>query len=132
MLSSPSHIRPSSCFFISFSTTAPRTLPVGYQGQGARGTNLTTHLLLFPRLKTYGALPPNPIRLHGVVLRHREYLTSFYLTIPKSGKHLFPNMSHRLVPRSKNGWSCNSTPPIRLHGVVLSEREHRDNFFTFI
>jgi len=26
----------------------------------------------------------------------------------------------RLVPRSKNGWSCAPTPPIRLHGVVLS------------
>jgi len=25
----------------------------------------------------------------------------------------------RLVPRSKDGWSCTSTPPIRLHGVVL-------------
>jgi hypothetical protein len=25
----------------------------------------------------------------------------------------------RLVQRSKNGWSCTSTPPIRLHGVVL-------------
>jgi hypothetical protein len=24
-----------------------------------------------------------------------------------------------LVPRSKNGWSCTSTLPIRLHGVVL-------------
>jgi hypothetical protein len=23
-------------------------------------------------------------------------------------------------PRSKNGWSCTSTPPVRLHGVVLS------------
>jgi hypothetical protein len=26
----------------------------------------------------------------------------------------------RPVQRSKNGWSCTSTPPIRLHGVVLS------------
>jgi hypothetical protein len=26
----------------------------------------------------------------------------------------------RLVPRSKNVWSCISIPPIRLHGVVLS------------
>jgi hypothetical protein len=26
----------------------------------------------------------------------------------------------RLVPRSKNEWSYTSTPPIRLHGVVLS------------
>jgi len=26
----------------------------------------------------------------------------------------------RLVQRSKNGWSCTSTSPIRLHGVVLS------------
>jgi len=25
-----------------------------------------------------------------------------------------------LVPRSKNEWSYTSTPPIRLHGVVLS------------
>jgi hypothetical protein len=25
----------------------------------------------------------------------------------------------RLVPRSKKGWSSTSTPPIRLHGVVL-------------
>jgi hypothetical protein len=25
----------------------------------------------------------------------------------------------RPVPRSKSGWSCTSTPPMRLHGVVL-------------
>jgi hypothetical protein len=31
-----------------------------------------------------------------------------------------------LVPRSKNAWSYTSTPPIRLHGVVLSEAQ--DNF----
>jgi hypothetical protein len=37
-----------------------------------------------------------------------------------------------LVLRSKKGWSCTSTPPIRPHGVVLSSGEHRDNFtFTF-
>jgi len=24
------------------------------------------------------------------------------------------------VPRSNNGWGCTSTPPVRLHGVVLS------------
>jgi hypothetical protein len=37
------------------------------------------------------------------------------------------------VPKSKNGWSCTSTLPIRLHGVVLGWGEHRDNFsFTFI
>jgi hypothetical protein len=31
-------------------------------------------------------------------------------------------MTHHLhlVPRSKNAWSYISTPPIRLHGVVLS------------
>jgi hypothetical protein len=34
----------------------------------------------------------------------------------------------RIVPRSKNEWSYISTPPIRLHGVVLSWEEHRDNF----
>jgi hypothetical protein len=33
-----------------------------------------------------------------------------------------------LVLRSKNAWSCTSTPPIRLRGVVLSEGEHRGNF----
>jgi len=37
-----------------------------------------------------------------------------------------------LVPRSKNAWSYSSTPPIRLHGVVLSKKKHRGNFnFTF-
>jgi len=25
-----------------------------------------------------------------------------------------------LVLRSKNGWSCNSSPPICLHGIMLS------------
>jgi len=29
----------------------------------------------------------------------------------------------RLVPRSKNGWSCTSNPPIRLHGVVRGAQE---------
>jgi hypothetical protein len=28
-----------------------------------------------------------------------------------------------LVPRSKNAWSHTSTPPIRLHGAVLSETQ---------
>jgi hypothetical protein len=28
----------------------------------------------------------------------------------------------------KNAWSCISTPPIRLHGVVLSLEKHRNNF----
>jgi hypothetical protein len=37
-----------------------------------------------------------------------------------------------LVPRSKNAWSCTSTPLVRLHGVVLSLiREHGDSF-TFL
>jgi len=26
-----------------------------------------------------------------------------------------------LVPRSKDAWSYTSTPPIRLHGVILSQ-----------
>jgi hypothetical protein len=26
----------------------------------------------------------------------------------------------RLVPRSRDGWSCTSTPPMRLHDVVLN------------
>jgi hypothetical protein len=34
----------------------------------------------------------------------------------------------RLVPRSESGWSCTLTPPMCLHGVVLSWGEHRDNF----
>jgi len=32
----------------------------------------------------------------------------------REGDHL------HLVPTSKNEWSYTSTPPIRLHGVVLS------------
>jgi hypothetical protein len=39
-----------------------------------------------------------------------------------------------LVPRSKNGWSYNSTPPIRLHGVVLIKNAQRQLYlylFTF-
>jgi hypothetical protein len=35
----------------------------------------------------------------------------------------------RLVQRSKNVWSCTSTPPIRLHGVVL--RGSTGTTFTF-
>jgi hypothetical protein len=31
-----------------------------------------------------------------------------------------------------NAWSYTSTPPIRLHGVVISEKKHMDKFtFTF-
>jgi hypothetical protein len=40
-----------------------------------------------------------------------------------------------LVPRSKNAWSHTTTLPIRLHGVVLSLKKHRDSFtftFTFV
>jgi hypothetical protein len=37
----------------------------------------------------------------------------------------------QLVPRSNNAWSYTSTPPIRLHGLVLSLK-HGDSFtFTF-
>jgi hypothetical protein len=35
-----------------------------------------------------------------------------------------------LLPRPNNEWSYTSTPPIRLHGVVLSSKNHR-NYFTF-
>jgi hypothetical protein len=36
------------------------------------------------------------------------------------------------VPRSKKEWSYTFTPPLRLHGVVLSFKKHRDNLtFTF-
>jgi len=37
-----------------------------------------------------------------------------------SGRSVKLTIHHRLVPRSKNAWSYNSTSPIRLHGVVLS------------
>jgi len=41
------------------------------------------------------------------------------------------NKTADIVPRSRNAWSY--TPPIRLHGVVLSYEKHRDNFtFTFL
>jgi hypothetical protein len=33
-----------------------------------------------------------------------------------------------LVPSSKNEWRYTYTPPIRLHGVVLSQKKHRDKF----
>jgi hypothetical protein len=37
-----------------------------------------------------------------------------------------------LVPRSDNACRYTSNPPIRLHGVVLIKKKHRDNFtFTF-
>jgi hypothetical protein len=53
-----------------------------------------------------------------------EALRSAYTTsvrIPRCITHI------HLVLRSKNVWSCNSTPSIRLHGMVLSLK-HRDNF----
>jgi len=43
------------------------------------------------------------------------------------------NRPGRLVQKSKNEWSCTSTPPIRLHGLLLSlKKQYRNNFtFTF-
>jgi len=37
----------------------------------------------------------------------------------------------RLVQRSKNGWRCTSTPPMRLHGVVLRGSTGTPLLFTF-
>jgi hypothetical protein len=37
-----------------------------------------------------------------------------------------------LMPRSKNEWSYTSTPPVRLHGVVLNlKKKHKVITFTF-
>jgi len=33
------------------------------------------------------------------------------------------------VPRSKNAWSYTSTPPIRLHGVVLSLKKAQGQLY---
>jgi hypothetical protein len=40
------------------------------------------------------------------------------LGVKRPGMEL--NIHLHLVPRSKNEWSCTSTPTIRLHGAVLS------------
>jgi hypothetical protein len=50
----------------------PSLLSNGYggpdaNGQAAGACNSTAHLHLVPRLRMYGAIPPLPIRLHGVV-----------------------------------------------------------------
>jgi hypothetical protein len=37
-----------------------------------------------------------------------------------------------LVPGSKNEWNYTSTPPIRLHGVVLTKKKHRDKFTFYV
>jgi hypothetical protein len=36
----------------------------------------------------------------------------------------------QLVPRSKNEWNYTSTPPIILHGVVLSLKKKHMDYFT--
>jgi hypothetical protein len=38
----------------------------------------------------------------------------------------------RLVPRSKNVWCYTSTPPIRLHGVVLSSKGAQRQFTSIL
>jgi hypothetical protein len=48
------------------------------------------------------------------------------LGIKRQGRELTTHL--HLMPRSKNVWSYSSTLPIRLYGVVLSLKKHRDNF----
>jgi hypothetical protein len=37
-----------------------------------------------------------------------------------------------LVQRSKNEWSYTSTPPIRLHGVVFSQKEAQGQLYLYL
>jgi hypothetical protein len=38
----------------------------------------------------------------------------------------------RLVPRSKNGWSCTSTPPMRLQRVVITWGSAETTFYIYV
>jgi hypothetical protein len=51
----------------TFVQIASRAHPVSYR-TGTGNMKLATHLHLVPRLRTCGAVPPHPIRMHGVVL----------------------------------------------------------------
>jgi len=46
-----------------------------------------------------------------------------YVSKQSHGRDVELTTHLHLVPRSKNEWSYISTPPIRLHGVVLSQAQ---------
>jgi hypothetical protein len=61
-----------------------------------------------------------------VVLGYQRFRVSFRWGVKRSGRE-----ADHSPPSSAevNEWSYTSTPPIRLHGVVLSQKKrHRDNF----
>jgi hypothetical protein len=63
--------------------------------------------------------PPRPERLWGLpTLVSNGYQGLFPWGLSGRGVKLTSHL--HLVQRSKNEWSYTSTPPIRLHGVVLS------------
>jgi hypothetical protein len=42
------------------------------------------------------------------------------------------NHSPLLAPRSKNEWNYTTTPPIRLHGVVLSLKKTQGQIYIYL
>jgi len=48
-------------------------------GQSGRVVKLSTHLLLAPRSRMRGAIPPPSIRIHGVVLNSAQGQLYLYL-----------------------------------------------------
>jgi hypothetical protein len=95
-------------------------------GKSGQGVKLATHLYLMPRSKnawSYTSIPA--IRLHGVVLSYSTGTTliqwvpgvlSLEVKRPRREADHSPPSSTRV----KNAWRYTSTPPIRIHGVVLS------------
>jgi len=56
--------------------------------------------------------PPRPERLWGPP----SLLSSGYEVVKRPGLKLTAHL--HLIPKSKNAWSYNFTPPIRLYGMV--------------
>jgi hypothetical protein len=53
-----------------------------FRKESGQGVKLTTHVYLLSRSRMVELYPHSPIRLHGVLLKHREFI--IYLTVSSS------------------------------------------------
>jgi hypothetical protein len=94
-------------FIVDLDPTQPPTQWVSWLfpwGQSGRSVILTTNLHSVPKLRLHGVILylHSPIRLHGVIVKHRDkytllYFTLLYFTLLKFGECLPPFTSESSI-----------------------------------
>jgi len=99
------------------------------QGVGSRHVLISTRVWLHPCGHT---LLEELAVFRASFLTHYFFLSSLLFPWGQNGRGAKLTTHHYLVPRSRNEWSYTSTPPIRLHGVVLSLKNRKTASFLYL